>query len=793
MDEQHRIRESAKFRLGQREFDARIRDAEAHLDTARVIADPEDVEARELELAIAQKERELFIWRHDTTGAFKGDQFGEDICLEFESMGFKREADGSAHFAERGERTHMLLINMGELDRLNESGDHALGDKALELTFARIQQQIRECLIAQIPELSQDEQRLESMYAVYRTGGADFSVMLKGVDAGNVEEIKGLIIAEPLDVSSEHPGEEPTYLTASNLSFAEAGDILARLHPENDDLDMDENMFVTVLKEKSLTLSDFERTRARLERVVTKIREGYGEKSGENSAETLYTKYHRGTLGPLFSATGEAIDFSVFEESIRASGALEETEAWQGKVFNIARTDAIQKFHSRNAANRRLNTQILESVLGRIEDLVPNSVDIGEVPESGPARPLQETAPEDIEIFEQRTEFLGKTRGEQRITEFEEALEAAEIEDSSHASLKRKKAEITLEIEHAERDHLTGLAGRGIFFQKVERQFREGGPVSIMSIDMAFLKFFDKEGGKHTGDTAIRTAAHILDYVARTIQEKHGIDIEACRVGGDEFTFSIASADPTILSEIEDLVRDARIKAGPIPAYSGSLESYTPETLQFNLGVQSAESPETFREQLSAMGVDIPEDLSSSQTAMFFADHLSHMADGQIGPAKTISRLSFLLNRGREIAIVPDDEKAERQMTLRTLMAYSDKAIFGEAGRQKMSQWLPQLIKGETTVAELIRSEIIPFVREQSKRKGIEDIRLSEEMEITLEYEIRLGLSEQRIRELERHLQKLVKKLGHEHDTVLTARRELKIVEEERDEVIDLRHKIKKK
>src|SRR5947207_2594820 len=133
MENSMRIRESYKLRLGTAEMDERIRTTAGALETARTAGEP--TEDLEVKLDVARKEKELFLWQQDTTGALKGDRFGADLRAQFELLGGRELADG--------ERSHVLLINMGELDRLNESGDHALGDKALELTFVRIQEQIR--------------------------------------------------------------------------------------------------------------------------------------------------------------------------------------------------------------------------------------------------------------------------------------------------------------------------------------------------------------------------------------------------------------------------------------------------------------------------------------------------------------------------------------------------------------------------------------------------------------------------------------------------------------------------
>lgn len=789
MDERLRIRESHKLRLGTRELDEKILEAVKRLDETRAVGTPDEVEALELTVETARQERDLFVWQHDTTGALKGDRFGADVREQFESMGFERdEKKETAGFREGGERTHLILVNMGELDRLNESGDHALGDKALVFAFARIQENVREHLLKMDPELSRDEAKLEGMYSIYRSGGADFSITLKNASPSVAAAIEAAIVSTPLDVSEAKSGEEATYLTASRVSFAEAGEILKHLRPKDGDEDIDATLFVTALKEKASTLSDFERTRARLLRVVEKM------KQGDEGARTIYTKYHQNALGPLFAKPGQPpLEYDAFVEAVTSMGAEQDTEDWRRAAFDISREDALQKLQSRNGQNRKLAKGVLELTLERLNAIAPEGsvASPEEFPESSTQRAPREFVKGDVEAFEQRAAFLGETTGERKMEELEEALGDAMVETGQNADLKIRRAKLALDIESSKRDRLTGLAGRGVFFQNLERRMEKGEPVSVVSVDMAFLKYFDKEGGKHTGDVAIKTAGRILDYVARTIRETHKVDIEACRVGGDEFSFSVETADPNILADIENQLRIARVEAGPIPAMEGSLQSYRPEQLQFNLGIQSAASPEAFKAQLEKMGVELPEGIEIPPESRRLADHLNHFADSQIGPPKAISRFTFLLTRALEQASAPEDSKAEKQLAFKTLMAYSEKAIFGDAGKKKMSQWIPRLIAKETTVGELIRSEIIPFVREQFKQKGTEDLHLSEEMEITLEYEIRLSLSEQRISELESRVEAQAAELGHEHETVVIIKNELKSLRQEREEVVNLRKGIK--
>src|SRR5574337_1374330 len=89
----------------------------------------------------------------------------------------------------------------------------------------------------------------------------------------------------------------------------------------------------------------------------------------------------------------------------------------------------------------------------------------------------------------------------------ESARPCAANPDDVDACQQAEIAKLNLEIESAWRDSLTGLEQRGRLFENLEAGLDGGESVSMVFIDMAFLKYFDKEGGAETGNLAIQKTA----------------------------------------------------------------------------------------------------------------------------------------------------------------------------------------------------------------------------------------------------------------------------------------------
>ncbi len=117
-----------------------------------------------------------------------------------------------------------------------------------------------------------------------------------------------------------------------------------------------------------------------------------------------------------------------------------------------------------------------------------------------------------------------------------EQRKAQKIQSATNKQLKEQIRKINILQEtlkkQALHDSLTGLHNRRYLDEMLEKEFarakRGGHPISIILLDMDYLKEFNDLGGHITGDHALRTLASQLRLFIR--QED-----TVCRYGGDEF------------------------------------------------------------------------------------------------------------------------------------------------------------------------------------------------------------------------------------------------------------------
>ena len=778
-----RIKETERVKLGTKKFDDQLKVAE---DRLRVIESggglaPEELESARLERDLALRERERFFWEHDTTGAWKGERFGRDLAGILDQSGIERTPEGQVVLKnpEAGKRTHLLQVNMGELDRLNASGDHALGDRGLELTFERVQSAIQEKLKTANPEV--DESELLGRFQIYRTAGNDFSVILKDADEVFAETVREALSA-PLDISAERSDQDPIPLSASRVTLEEGVSFLNHLDRRLADPKADRRDTITVLREKLQTVNDFEKVRTRAERMASALRPERGEKMSPEKLYEFLKKY----TGSLFLESGETepLDFESFKMRIETLGAHEEhPHEWRKRVFNVAREEALKQFHVRNADRLGDEARIIELVADEFDEKLadragfsPRIVSEVESAASSNRPDVRKAEKSEIESFNERIQALGPTAGEQKIAELRLAIDRLSSEAGTNGEKKMALAKSELALELAKRDRATGLYGRGVYFQTLESALEKKQPMTAVAIDMAFLKFFDKEGGAKTGDAAIHAAGRILDAVRREIQEKHGIAVEAFRVGGDEFSLTIQSEDPAIAALVPELLRKhSEEDVGPISAHDGAGPNYQPESLQFNVGIAPASRHGESHEESGP---------PSAEARRRAADHLNHEADAAVESEKALNRFAFLLGRSLSAA------RGAEAGALSTLMTYSEKSIFGNIGRAKIDAWTRDIISARKTIAEIVQTELTPFIAEELRRKGKEDVQFSAELVQRLSEELEHTFSGLRIRDLESDLERAEEALGREHEKVVSAKQEIAELRQNRDEIAGLRQKI---
>lgn len=100
--------------------------------------------------------------------------------------------------------------------------------------------------------------------------------------------------------------------------------------------------------------------------------------------------------------------------------------------------------------------------------------------------------------------------------------------------------------EGAVRDPLTGLMNRRFFEEFLEREIsrchRDGIPLSLVVIDLDFLKQVNDRFGHPVGDLVLR-------QVGDALRERTRREEQACRTGGDEFVIVLPQADRTCAGE----------------------------------------------------------------------------------------------------------------------------------------------------------------------------------------------------------------------------------------------------
>jgi GGDEF domain-containing protein len=774
-----RIQDVSVFRQSEKSYLDAVESAQQKLAEAKRSGASEDEQKRlEQALEIAKLEHESFVWDHDTTGALKNERFGQQMRETLDQeMQLGRDKQGRV-VCEAGDptKTHVLLVNMGELDRLNDAGEHSLGDRALEKAVQRILGDV---------ESSRGDGDAEAGVQIYRVASNDFQVVLKNASPEMATRVSQAIAEKSLDVSEYlHAGQkDEAPLTVASFSLDEALATYNKLPRKKEALgterESDATDLITIIREKAQTISDYEKTTSRLERMIADVVAAGDDAQKRASIGQNYEKYMKKSLGELFASEGEvgAMDFSTFVERARQRGAFDrDASAWRQEVHASARNEALKQLSLRLSTDRRTAQAVAvdaeKAFQKRLKDGSARS-DV-DLPESAPRsseRIFPQSTEDEKNAFEQRMDALGKTSGEVHLVELQAELAACE-EGTPEAKIAQKK----LEIEKKKRDYLTGLSGRGVYYMDLESRMRENVPTSVIAVDMAFLKYFDREGGSKTGDRAIRSAARIMDAVTRRLQAEHP-DLgpcEAYRTGGDEFMMMVGSGDPAMAEEATRLVRQLALQIGGVPSDEGGSGRYRPTELQFNFGQLTLVDPKSDLEQ---RGLDTADPRQ-------MADSATRRADEGIGTDKAVSRLVFLIEKDLENAGDPSGE-----VYLGDLTARSEKAIFDGAGAARVKAWA-DAIRDRLKSGEQIKGEILQFVSEQMAQKHDGRMEYSEQRDANLVNALTITLLERDLASAfsevhESHLR--YQELAKKHQEL---RGELRTARTEREKVASLREKI---
>lgn len=670
---------------------------------SELVALRDSLPAESKERQIAEKRIELTDAQHDNTGSWKGEYFARDLQEDFLKRGLEAGPDGKLPVNPEDATTHYLMVNMGELDRVNAIGDHSSGDKALEAAAAGIRDNLRKVL--------KDDQ-----FDVYRTAGNDFSICLKNVNRETVKKLTHALCGE-VDLTKVIGSGERAPIEASSVSRADMIEIINRLKPsERQEFFSDEKpegMSIGVVKELLQQQNDRQKVDSRMHRMQEMM------SSAPEKAEEYYNKYQKKVLGELFREPGdkEALEYKTFVARFKES----DPEAKHHLSAQEAR---------RQYASRRDTQRGIDRTLG--EYAAKHTLSMSEFSQYE----AKSTEISDAERTQEGFEPPKPTRGFALVKEKRAHAEAVKTAGSDPRD--SELAELDAEIESAERDPLTGLATRGRLFHQLETGLETGKKISTIYIDLAFLKYFDKEGNSTTGNVAIQKAAEMLDGIAAEAS-KEGIHVEAYRVGGDEFAFAISGGGPDAAERVKEMLMDRQLNAAPIPLQGEkALGAFYKQKLSFNFGSLGPLDLEGMRTLVKENNVPMHAEPGSKEERNMLAEYAMRFADKQLEIQKGLNRINLLAEEKRAAVVSGDFSRYDQ------LLKYSQKAIFGAAGQALIDE----LYKD----TEFPEERVLKFVIDQIKIKGAKKETYQDSVDQRIDERVRELYFEQQIEGLQHHV-----------------------------------------
>lgn len=705
-------------------------------------------EIAKYDLDIAQMNLELFESEHDPTGAWKGDRFGGDIAKMFEHD-FIQEDHGMLVPTEELQQTHLLTISMNELDRLNKEGGHALGDEGMSMTYKEIASKVEATLHGMHPDLTPEE--LASNYDIYRTGGNEFSVVVRKVLTPFAMQELAAHFAAVDAVSEKYEGIEAPTLAANHASMSKVYEILNSLRHEDGIEDFKTwsnkdktNLAVDVVKETLKSDNDVRKTLLRLNRLEELLRS-----DDEPKARAFYDNYLKKALGTLLSDNPEEpADFDAAKATFSQMGALDESWAiqWGEQKSQIAIDEGCKLLRHKGEEARSGEANLQAATVQKIKQRYFESM-----PKYGPrqkneAEFVAPLATEGLKIL---------------LNKQQQAEEAQKAYEQDPGVIEGKKAEVVdldYRIEAARRDTLTGLELRGVLFADMEDAIKRNESMSTLFIDMAFLKYFDKVGGSSVGDMAIKKAAEILDTVTRDpeIKEKYpNAKIKAYRYAGDEFVVSVEGSVSGIAEELQNLILQKAESAGSVPSSVSKNPAYTPERISFNIGTSYAESASSLESQVVDLGLPLHGEPGSPERVNHLAEYAIRFADKEIEITKAMDRYELL------IALILG--RGENDPHVEQMMIYSQKAIAGKEGEALVRGWAQSLMAAQPSEYAAINKaanlDLLDFTLRMQEKALEQKNERDQAIERRIENHIRSQYLERRIEQLQSRLSSLEEKL----------------------------------
>ncbi|HTK04372.1 MAG TPA: diguanylate cyclase [Candidatus Eisenbacteria bacterium] len=657
--------------------------AEARTDAEHSPADRE----KALDLQLAEKRLELFANEHDNAGAFKFKRFGREMMGMFEDTPDKPRAietdkeTGKLTLAEGEKNRRMMFVNMGELDRINkEGGGHAAGDAALKETVRTIEAAI----LAKIGDKRKDDPG----YTMLRYRGNEFMVSFNDISKEDFEDIMRSVREAQPKVEGVDEGAP---LVADGFDMQEAIDIVNQLQLElgpDERIDTSEpgaaaREVIDVMRRRADYSLDIDKFMSRVGRVQEKVRSG-----GVEGARAFYDNY----MKKMFQGT-ELEDLSKFE-------ALSEEDKERMAFEHASKFLADAK--SLEDAKRAIIDGRLKEIRGEEKE-----------------KPHAEFALSDRGVVP-LAKVPERTRGQQVLAGLEGKAADAEKAGSPDAELLRLDAQ----IESAKRDRGTGLLERGVHYENLEKAFKEGKEAQMVFVDMGFLRYFDNKGGPEVGNDALKVAADLMEQAI----DDSGVEGKAFRYGGDEFTVQI-DGGPEQVAKFQQALATLREKAGAIPAGKrGSEDGYYPTELVFNYGTADTKIAEEVFESLKEAGKFTQAELDDEdRVANAKAEIMTTIADKAIEEEKAINRFAMLVDALRDPAYQTDPG---RKTQVENLIAFSNKALFAEAGGGTYLRSLAESGKDEQAVRKEVQQWVAERIKENHEKEGQKADLLSQLVEV---------------------------------------------------------------
>ena len=608
---------------------------------------PEDSPTRRY----SEKWLKYFDSERDNTGALKRKFFG----LEMQSLLSRKEMIGDLEKMKRemfggpeiqplprlkfdedggitipeGENQSYVFMNMGELDRFNkEGGSHEAGDKALQKAEEMFEISVHESLRDAGVEDMQDA------YSIFRFSGNDFVVSIRET-AGDGEKpegerLKDVIVRKLMERGPTIEGvKEPAPIVATGMELKDAVGLFHGLQTEMEpgkritDPDQAARELFGLLATHADHALDVMKFESRVGRVLGKLDEAGGDAAKVRPFFESYMK-------KMFTDTEleEIDDFAALDRGRIPEMALDYARRNLGKAtdFEVVQSDAIGRELDQVRASDVVSARLREMRRPAVAERF------------GPFRHQVELA-----VIPARTE--GQVVLDRLMKDFK-AAPKGESEEDIRA---RETAGLDYMSEFARRDQGTGLLERGVHYEDLEKDIEEGKDVSVLFIDMGFLKYFDKGGGRDVGNNALKFAADLMERAAR----ESGAEASVYRYAGDEFTVRLVGGEEQADAFRVALDRLSHGKSGTRlaipPGKLGSEGGYYPTELVFNDGFADRKMAERVFADMERAGAFTDEDLENGKFVNNKkAELMTVLADKRVIDKKAVSRFELLIGRMRD-------------------------------------------------------------------------------------------------------------------------------------------------